>query len=72
MSRIATSRYGSDQQLTLPICRRLTEIGASIRQTFEPVIMSHLYPRSEISIYVQVLGSDGGTFRQGILVPSTR
>ncbi|WWC87253.1 uncharacterized protein L201_002141 [Kwoniella dendrophila CBS 6074] len=40
--------------------KRLQEIGASIRQTFEPVIMTHLYPRSEISINVQVLSADGG------------
>ena len=40
--------------------RRLQEVGASIRQTFEPVIMTHLYPRSEISIHVSVLSADGG------------
>lgn len=40
--------------------RRLLEIGAAIRQTFEPVIMTHLYPRSEIAIHVQVLSADGG------------
>ncbi|WVW78828.1 hypothetical protein I302_100790 [Kwoniella bestiolae CBS 10118] len=40
--------------------KRLQEIGASIRQTFEPVIMTHLYPRSEIFINVQVLSADGG------------
>ncbi|WWC59108.1 uncharacterized protein I303_101656 [Kwoniella dejecticola CBS 10117] len=40
--------------------KRLQEIGASIRQTFEPVIMTHLYPRSEITINVQVLSADGG------------
>jgi exosome complex component RRP41 len=36
------------------------EIGAAIRQTFEPVIMTHLYPRSEIAIHLQVLSADGG------------
>ncbi|CAD6586565.1 MAG: Exosome non-catalytic core component, partial [Tremellales sp. Tagirdzhanova-0007] len=40
--------------------KRLLEIGAAIRQTFEPVIMTHLYPRSEISIHIQVLSADGG------------
>ncbi|WWD21979.1 hypothetical protein CI109_106467 [Kwoniella shandongensis] len=40
--------------------KRLQEIGAAIRQTFEPVIMTHLYPRSEIAINVQVLAADGG------------
>jgi len=27
---------------------------------FESVILGHLYPRSEISIYIQILQSDGG------------
>jgi exosome complex component RRP41 len=36
------------------------ELGAAIRQTFEPVILTHLYPRSEIAIQVQVLAADGG------------
>ncbi|ORY25358.1 ribosomal protein S5 domain 2-type protein [Naematelia encephala] len=40
--------------------KRLTEIAASIRQTFEPVILLHLYPRSEITINIQVISADGG------------
>lgn len=38
----------------------MQEVGAAIRQTFEPVIMTQLYPRSEIFINVQVLSADGG------------
>lgn len=41
-------------------CRRLVEVAAAIRQTFEPVIQLQLYPRSEIAIQVQVLQADGG------------
>ncbi|BEI93197.1 uncharacterized protein CcaverHIS019_0508250 [Cutaneotrichosporon cavernicola] len=40
--------------------KRLVEIAAAIRQTFEPVIQTQLYPRSEIAIQVQVLQADGG------------
>ncbi|EIW68668.1 hypothetical protein TREMEDRAFT_31716 [Tremella mesenterica DSM 1558] len=40
--------------------RRLVEMGMSLKQSFEPVIMGNLYPRSEILINVQVLSSDGG------------
>ncbi|KLT41969.1 ribosomal protein S5 domain 2-like protein [Cutaneotrichosporon oleaginosum] len=40
--------------------KRLVEIAAAIRQTFEPVIQLQLYPRSEIAIHVQVLQADGG------------
>lgn len=47
--------------------RRLLEIGAAIRQTFEPVILTHLYPRSEISVQVQVLSADGGESDRGLV-----
>ncbi|ORX33277.1 putative phosphorolytic exoribonuclease [Kockovaella imperatae] len=40
--------------------KRLLEIAAAIRQTFEPVIMTHLYPRSEIAVHIQVISADGG------------
>ncbi|RYR68298.1 hypothetical protein Ahy_A03g014788 isoform C [Arachis hypogaea] len=40
---------------------RSTEISMVIRQTMEACIMTHLMPRSQIDIYVQVLQADGGT-----------
>eukprot|EP01102_Stenamoeba_stenopodia_P022610 TRINITY_DN9502_c0_g1_i1.p1 TRINITY_DN9502_c0_g1~~TRINITY_DN9502_c0_g1_i1.p1 ORF type:complete len:250 (+),score=48.24 TRINITY_DN9502_c0_g1_i1:154-903(+) len=46
--------------------RRATEISLVIRQTFESVIMTHLFPRSQISIYIQILQADGGTRCAGI------
>lgn len=41
--------------------RRISELAASIKSTFEPVIMTQLYPHSQIDIYVQVLQQDGGS-----------
>ncbi|XP_052725380.1 exosome complex component RRP41 homolog isoform X2 [Vigna angularis] len=41
--------------------RRSTEISLVIRQTMEASILTHLLPRSQIDIYVQVLQADGGT-----------
>ena len=38
------------------------EIGLAIKQTFEAAILSHLYPRTQIDIFVQVLQADGGEF----------
>lgn len=35
-------------------------MASAITNTFEPVIMTHLYPRSVIDIYVTVLSQDGG------------
>jgi exosome complex component RRP41 len=36
------------------------ELASTIKSTFEPVVQTHLYPRSQIDIYVQVLQQDGG------------
>jgi exosome complex component RRP41 len=33
-----------------------------IKQTFEGAVLLELYPRSQISIFVQVVQSDGGTY----------
>ncbi len=40
--------------------RKSYEIAAYIRQAFEKIIMTTLYPRSQIDIYIQVLQADGG------------
>jgi hypothetical protein len=48
--------------LSLSLFRKTVELGMLIRQTFESVVMTALYPRSQIDIYVQVLQSDGGSF----------
>lgn len=40
--------------------RRSVEAAMVIRQTFECAIMTNLYPRSQIDIYIQVLQADGG------------
>ena len=37
-----------------------------IKSTFEPVIQTHLYPRSQIDIYVQVLQQDGALLSAAI------
>lgn len=35
-------------------------MAATIKSTFEPAVLTTLYPRSQIDIYVQVLQQDGG------------
>jgi len=46
--------------------KRILELAAAIKSTFEPVIQTHLYPRSQIDIYVQVLQQDGGLLSASI------
>ncbi|KAL6073658.1 Exosome complex component RRP41 [Balamuthia mandrillaris] len=41
--------------------RRATEISLVMRQTLEAAIMTSLFPRSQIDIFVQILQADGGT-----------
>ncbi|CAG8764875.1 20387_t:CDS:2, partial [Racocetra persica] len=43
--------------------RRLLEIASAVKQTFEPVIMTSLFARSQIDIYLQILQFDGGTIQ---------
>ncbi len=40
--------------------RRLRERSLALKQIFESVICTKLYPRSQISVFVQVVQSDGG------------
>ncbi|KAF8871766.1 ribosomal protein S5 domain 2-type protein [Infundibulicybe gibba] len=40
--------------------KRTLEMAATIKSTFEPVIQTNLYPRSQIDIFIQVLQQDGG------------
>ncbi|GAQ84546.1 3'-5'-exoribonuclease family protein [Klebsormidium nitens] len=41
--------------------RRSVELSLVIRQSMEAAILTHLLPRTQIDIYVQVLQADGGT-----------
>ena len=41
--------------------RASTEVGLVVEQTFATAVMGHLYPRSQIDIFLEVLQSDGGT-----------
>ncbi|RIB05791.1 ribosomal protein S5 domain 2-type protein [Gigaspora rosea] len=43
--------------------RRLLEIASAVKQTFEPIIMTNLFARSQIDIYLQILQFDGGTIQ---------
>ncbi|GAA5876889.1 hypothetical protein JCM1840_002693 [Sporobolomyces johnsonii] len=43
--------------------RRAVELAAAVKNTFEPVLLLHLYPRSSIDIYLQVLENDGAVLQ---------
>uniref|UniRef100_A0A1A7YLQ5 Exosome complex component RRP41 n=1 Tax=Iconisemion striatum TaxID=60296 RepID=A0A1A7YLQ5_9TELE len=42
--------------------RKSTEMSLHLKQTFEAAVMTQLFPRSQIDIYVKILQSDGGNY----------
>ncbi|KIJ66774.1 hypothetical protein HYDPIDRAFT_128111 [Hydnomerulius pinastri MD-312] len=40
--------------------KRLLELASTIKSTFEPVVQTNLYPRSQIDVFIQVIQQDGG------------
>ena len=44
----------------------MLELAATIKATFEPVVQTSLYPRSQIDIFVHVLQQDGGVLQAAI------
>lgn len=46
--------------------RRILELASTIKSTFEPVIQTNLYPRSQIDIFVQIIQQDGGLLQTSI------
>ncbi|XP_044150435.1 exosome complex component RRP41 [Bufo gargarizans] len=42
--------------------RKSTEMTLHLKQTFEAAILTQLYPRCQIDIYVQILQADGGNY----------
>jgi exosome complex component RRP41 len=46
--------------------RRVLELAAMIKATFEPVVQTSLYPRSQIDVFVHVLQQDGGVLQAAI------
>jgi exosome complex component RRP41 len=63
----STASFASpERRVRRPGDRRAAESAATLVQCFESVIQRHLYPRSEICIYIQILQSDGGALSAAI------
>lgn len=45
---------------------RSTELALLLRQAFESVILTSLYPGSQISLHVQILQNDGAAFAASV------
>ena len=51
--------------------RREIELSKVIRESLEPAIFTHLYPRTSVDVFIEVLQADGGTRCDGITAAST-
>lgn len=38
----------------------MLELASIVKSTFEPVVQTHLYPRTQIDIFIQIIQQDGG------------
>ena len=59
----------TDALACLSVCCRFsrsTELALLLRQTFESVILTQLYPGSHISLHVQLLQNDGGALAASV------
>ncbi|MEB3825364.1 MAG: exosome complex exonuclease Rrp41 [Desulfurococcales archaeon] len=50
--------------------RREIELSKVIREALEPVVMTELYPRTMIDLFIEVLQADGGTRTTGVTAAS--
>ncbi|POW14014.1 hypothetical protein PSTT_03301, partial [Puccinia striiformis] len=66
---ISTTPFSSiDRKKVGKSDKKFADLAQAIQNTFEPVVMLHLYPRSTIDIYVQVLQQDGALLQAAINV----
>ncbi len=59
----------SDRKSPAP-SRREVELSKVIREALEPVVISELFPRTSIDVFVEVLQADGGTRTAGVTAAS--
>ncbi len=58
--------FSVDERKSPAPSRREIEISKVIRESLEPVVLTDLYPRTTIDVFVEVLQSDGGSRCAGI------
>ena len=51
--------YGGENKLGANIYRRVAEMQSALQRTFASVILTHLFPRSEIVVTLHILSQDG-------------
>ncbi len=62
--------FSVDERKSPAPSRREMELSKVIRESLEPVVLTDLYPRTTIDLFIEVLQSDGGSRCAGITAAS--
>ena len=62
--------FSVDERKNPAPSRREQELSKVIRESLEPVVLTDLYPRTTIDVFIEVLQSDGGSRCAGITAAS--
>ena len=62
--------FSTEERKSPAPTRREIELSKVIREALEPVVLTELFPRTAIEVYVEVLQSDGGTRTASITAAS--
>ncbi|MEM4519364.1 MAG: exosome complex exonuclease Rrp41 [Sulfolobales archaeon] len=68
--RYHMASFSTHDRKSPTLSRREIELSKVIREALEPVIMSELYPRTSIDIFIEVVNADGGTRTASITAAS--
>ncbi len=58
--------FSTEERKSPAPSRREIELSKVIREALEPAVMSELFPRTTIDIFIEVLNADGGTRTAGV------
>ncbi len=59
--RYHMASFSTYERKSPTLSRREIELSKVIREALEPVIISELYPRTSIDVFIEVINADGGT-----------
>ncbi len=62
--------FSTEERKSPAPSRREIELSKVIREALEPIVLTELYPRAAIDIFVEVLQADGGTRTTGVTAAS--
>lgn len=59
--RYHMASFSTHDRKSPTLSRREIELSKVVREALEPVVLSELYPRTSIDIFIEVINADGGT-----------